>query len=268
MKPSNPENQISLVDLQTGVIALHLMPVTSSTTDDWTLLDAGERARASRLRRPSDQVLFIQAHGLLRRVLSRYAPEAPEAWRFVVGPHGKPALCSRTHPAWQTLRFNLSHCTGHVAVAVACDREVGVDIERLDALPLSEDLAETLLAPRELRDWRGLGGDAQAQQRFLMARWTFKEAVLKALGCGLGQIEPNQLEVMPGPVGPGWQARSCAPPPADDMRVDWPARGWLQGGLAGAGHHWALACLRHHPDEHLTWRRSDPALAQAQTGIG
>ncbi|MFM2058195.1 MAG: hypothetical protein RLY71_2580 [Pseudomonadota bacterium] len=227
------------------------MPVVPEDMTDWALLDAGEQARALRLRRPQDRVMFVQAHGLLRRVLSRYAPVAPAAWRFVTGPQGKPALCSRTHAAESALRFNLSHCADQVAVAVTHGREVGVDIERLDALSATpQDMADLILAPAERHL---LPAAAAARQRFLLARWTCKEAVLKALGIGLARIEPAQLEVTAEPGAPAWQARAATPQAAAQL-APWPDRGWLHGAAMGATHHWALACLRQPADATPTWR--------------
>ena len=135
------------------------MPVAPGEPEDpadLAVLDESERARAMRLRRPADLVLFIRAHALLRRVLSRHAPIDPARWRLVRAEAGKPALCPQQHPALQALRFNLSHCAGLVAVALAWEREIGVDVEPVDALQPDEALARTLLAPGEWRHWPAL----------------------------------------------------------------------------------------------------------------
>jgi len=249
--PSDTPPQILCRDLEPGQLELHLMPVTSDCEDDLALLDSAERARALRFRRAADRVLFIQAHGLLRRVLSRYAAVAPEQWQFARGPWGKPALCPQGHPTLQDLRFNLSHCAGRAAVVVARAREVGVDIERFDALPQPAELATSILGPHEQQGWQQLGTDLQAQQRFLMTRWTLKEAVLKGLGLGLTQVEPRHLEVLPTQDGSGWLARPCAAQSTVSLQ-DWARHGWLHGGLDGDAHHWALACERQ-PGDRVSW---------------
>lgn len=243
---------MALADLAPGQLDLHLMPVTTGCEDDLVWLSGDEQARARRFRRTTDRVLFIQAHGLLRRVLSRYAAVAPPHWHFVSSRWGKPALCPRHHPTLQALRFNLSHCTGRVAVAVAWAREVGVDIERFDALAQPEELAPIVLGPRELADWQRLGADRQLRQRFLMTRWTLKEAALKALGLGIGQVAPHQLDVWRTDNGSGWLAR---PDPAqpDPALQDWARHGWLCCGLDEPACHWALACERR-AGETITWR--------------
>jgi 4'-phosphopantetheinyl transferase len=240
------------IDLATCRLDLHLMPVTTDCEDDWALLAGDEQTRALRFRRAADRVLFIQAHGLLRRVLSRYAAVAPGQWHFVSGPWGKPALCPQRHPALQDLQFNLSHCAGRVAVVVARGREVGVDIERFDALAQPEELALFVLGPHERQGWPQTGADLQAQQHFLMTHWTLKEAVLKALGLGLGQVAPHDLDVLRTEDGGAWLARPCVASAPASLR-DWSRHGWLHSGLEEGTHHWALACERQ-PGEIMSWR--------------
>ena len=228
------------------------MPVTTDGEDDWPLLCPEERTRALRFRRPSDRALFVQAHGLLRRVLSRHAAVAPEAWRFRAGPWGKPALCPQQHPDLQDLRFSLSHCAGQAAVVVAWAREVGVDVERVDALAQPAELAPSLLGAREWLEWLQTGDDLPAQQHFLMTRWTLKEAVLKALGLGLTQVAPHQLEILRAQDGTGWQAMPNAES-SPAVLQHWSRHGWLHSGSAGDAHCWALACARL-PGETVTWQ--------------
>ena len=199
------------LDLATGRLDLHLMPVTTDCEDDRVTLSDAELARARRFRRAADRALFIQAHGLLRRVLSRHAEVAPAQWHFTTGPWGKPALCPRRHPTLRDLRFNLSHCAGHVAVVVAWAREVGVDIERIDALSQPGELVPSLLGPREQQDWLQTGSDLLAQQHFLMTRWTLKRSRAQGAGCRVD--------------------RGGAPPARDPARRRWPrlARASLRG---------------------------------------
>ena len=88
-------------------------------------LDADERRRAARLRRPVAQRRFVVAHGMLRDVLARYLRIPPGAIRFRRAPGGKPVL---DPPA---LQFNLSDSHDLVLCGVAVDRALGVDVERV-----------------------------------------------------------------------------------------------------------------------------------------
>lgn len=159
----------------------------------WWVLDDAERARVVRLRRPADQWLHACAHTLLRHVLSGHAPVDPAEWRFERARDGKPALCHRHHPGLHPLRFNLSHCPGLVAVVVAHDREVGVDVEHVDGLHDPAGLASTILTPQEWRLWDETEPTDLARRHFLLERWTLKEAALKAMGFGLGRIELDRF---------------------------------------------------------------------------
>jgi 4'-phosphopantetheinyl transferase len=86
--------------------------------------------------------------------------------------------------------------------ALALDREVGIDVERVRGG--LDGLVPRVLSEREreaLRAWPG----EQAGEAFLAA-WTRKEAFLKARGEGLGR-DPASVEVS---LGPGEPARLLA----------------------------------------------------------
>lgn len=190
---------------------VHVHLLTSGPAPDglalagWAL-DAAERARMARLRRPADQWLYVCAHTLLRRVLSGCAAVDPTDWRFEAGRDGKPALSRRHHAGLQHLRFNLSHCPGLVAVAVARDREVGVDVEHVDGMHDPAGLATMILTPEERLLWNQTEPTDLARRHFLLERWTLKEAALKAMGFGLGRVEPHRFGVVQV-SGSAWQVQ-------------------------------------------------------------
>lgn len=203
---------LALTGVRRPALEVHLLPVATRPCVDVAepaVLDAEERARAARFRFASDRQLYVQAHTLLRRALSRHAEVAPHAWRFERGADGKPALCRRRHPDLQALRFNLSHCRGLAAVVVAREREVGIDVEPLDAMHDPAELAPTILADCEQGEWRRLGEDPLSQRRFLLTRWTLKEAALKACGSGLSRHPPRELAFAPQ-AGGRWSLRGPA----------------------------------------------------------
>jgi 4'-phosphopantetheinyl transferase len=143
------------------------------------LLDDGERARRGRFVFERDRRLYLAAHALVRRTLSRHADVEPAAWRFTTEDGGKPVIAG---PApVPPLRFNLSHCRGLVACAVAHGREVGVDVELVAGVP--EGLVERICAPAEAAALRSLPAEAQPERFF--ALWTLNEAYVKARGLGL-----------------------------------------------------------------------------------
>jgi 4'-phosphopantetheinyl transferase len=141
-------------------------------------LSADEWARAARFRFARDRERFIAARGLLREILALYL--STNAWQlsFGYGTNGKPFLAEHS-----TLRFNVSHSFDAVLVAVAHEREVGVDIERVRDGVAVEEIAETVFSAPERHALSRLNGEAKriAFLRF----WTRKEAYIKADGRGV-----------------------------------------------------------------------------------
>lgn len=123
---------------------------------------------------------WVAARWALRGVLGRYLGEPPEAIALEAGEHGKPHLAD----APERLRFNLSHSGSRALVAVCRDREVGVDIERIEPRRDLLALAERSLDPAAAARVR----DAAPADRtdVFYAAWAAHEARLKCLGTGLG----------------------------------------------------------------------------------
>jgi 4'-phosphopantetheinyl transferase len=147
---------------------------------DWCLLAPDERRRANRLVREEDRARWVQARASLRRVLARYLSVEPS--EIVFGPRefGKPELIG---PKGLDLRFNASR-SGRVAViAVAVEREVGIDVERIQPDFAWETVARAFLSAAELASLQRTPGEQQCQAFFDC--WVRKEAYLKGLGVGL-----------------------------------------------------------------------------------
>jgi 4'-phosphopantetheinyl transferase len=139
----------------------------------------------------------------LRQILAGYLDASPEAIELETGPHGKPKLKSEPR-----LRFNLSHSADLFVVAVALDREVGIDVERIDpkrdvlalarrALPAEDAAAVAAATPEE-------------RPQVFHDAWARFEAVAKCLGTGLSvpgaELARRQehLSVLPLDLGPGF----------------------------------------------------------------
>jgi 4'-phosphopantetheinyl transferase len=129
---------------------------------------AGELARAARFRSPEIAARYLKSHGAMRDILSRCTDVPLE---FALHEHGKPYL-----PHSPEVHFNLSHSHEMALVAVALDREVGVDIERFRPLPQFEKLADRFFPPSEPRP---------TDEADFFRHWTRVEALLKARGVGL-----------------------------------------------------------------------------------
>jgi 4'-phosphopantetheinyl transferase len=151
-----------------------------------------ERQRASRFLSERDRDRFVAARGFLRAVLARCTGLDPRDVRFAYGPLGKPAL----EPAPAGLRFSLAHADDVAVCAVASGcGEVGIDVERVRPLADIAAVASRALSAHEAALWWSLAEGLRLRAFF--EAWTRKEAVLKALGCGLGHLDAVDVTFAP-----------------------------------------------------------------------
>jgi 4'-phosphopantetheinyl transferase len=137
-------------------------------------LPAGERGRATAIQIPERRRRWVAARWALRMTLSRYIDEEPAELRIDVADGGKPRLAGEA-----AVRFNLSHSGELALIAIASDREVGIDVERIR--PGRPD--------SRFRDW---------------AR---REALAKCAGSGiLGAPPEGPFRVSDIDPGAGWAA--------------------------------------------------------------
>jgi 4'-phosphopantetheinyl transferase len=141
-------------------------------------IDSVTNARKKRIEaymRAEDKARCLAAGILLRQVCG-----VTDDSQLCQGKNGKPYLKD------SVLHFNLSHSGDYVVLATA-DREVGVDIEKVELY--SEAVANRCFTPAE-REW--MGGDADSFYRL----WTAKESVMKASGLGFS-LSPESFSVLP-----------------------------------------------------------------------
>jgi 4'-phosphopantetheinyl transferase len=142
------------------------------------LLSVAEIERAARYQGADDRKRHLVTRALVRTVLSRYAQVTPMDWRFAANAYGRPEIANDA-PEAAGLRFNLSHTRGLIALAVS-RRDVGVDVECVNARPVSPGMAQRFFAPDEAAALARIPAE-QRQLRFF-EYWTFKEAYIKARG--------------------------------------------------------------------------------------
>jgi 4'-phosphopantetheinyl transferase len=200
-------------------VDLDCSPERSSALLD--CLSSDERARAERFRFDRDRRRYVAARAALRRVLGDTVGVSPSQIAFSCGPYGKPALAS---PARVGIEFNVSHCEGLALIAVAAERRVGVDLERVVAGASRQPIAERFFSPTEIAALRAL--PVASQDEAFFACWTRKEAYIKARGEGLSiPLDAFSVSLAPGEPaalleGPGgrdgirtWSLRSLTPAP-------------------------------------------------------
>ena len=110
-------------------------------------LSTDERERATKFHLARDRRRSIASRGILRDILTRYVGRSASALSFSYGPFGKPALAEDYA---EDLRFNLSH-SGNVALyAVTRNREIGVDVERIDSSFVDDGIEEKFFSRNEV----------------------------------------------------------------------------------------------------------------------
>ena len=144
----------------------------------WSWLSQDEQQRASRFVFARDRDRFVLARAGLRQLLGAALGLAPQAPAFAANDYGKLRLAAGGGPA-----FNLSHSGERALYAVACDREVGVDVEAIRADLARDGDVTQFFSAAEIADLRALPAAAQVDGFF--ACWTRKEAYIKGRGMGL-----------------------------------------------------------------------------------
>lgn len=201
-----------------------------------------ELERADRFGNPARRSAFLVARATLRGVLAQELGTDTGALRFATGPHGKPFL--ENPPTG--LRFNLSHSGEIVVCAVAWEREVGIDVERIKPDIDHAALARRFFSPLENEQLSSLPPAWQPAAFF--AAWTRKEALVKAWGVGLS-LPLHRFDVSVHPRRPA-QLVSVREGPGQDGQwslheLD-PGPGYA-GALAVEGGSGRLICRRWDP---------------------
>ena len=197
-----------------GANEIHVWLIDAAETDAdnlaayAALLSAAEQARADRFKFAKDRSLFTVAHAALRSILAQYTETLPANLQFDVGLYGKPKLGAPQ--AGRRVAFNLSHSYCVALLAVARSREVGVDVEFVNADFAFDEVAERFFTGGEVAALRALSRHLRRQAFYKC--WTSKEAFLKAKGTGLsGELDEvtislaaNREEAWIDANVPGW----------------------------------------------------------------
>jgi 4'-phosphopantetheinyl transferase len=205
-----------------------------------------DRARAARFLLVKDQLAFCVGRVLVRRLLSQYAPEPAGGWRIAQNEFGKPALVPT--PGLPDIRFNISHSTGVVAVAISLDREIGVDVESVEHQVDFLDIARSQFSFVEVELLESLSKQSQRDAFFTL--WTLKEAYAKARGAGLSLSLSDFAFTLDPPT-------ICfSPQLAEDPRAWFFMHDHLSPTLQLA------VAARRRPDERLAFSRHEVPLTQ------
>jgi 4'-phosphopantetheinyl transferase len=211
--------------------AVHIWTVPLDAEDTclarcWANLSQDEQQQGERFQFDPSRRRYVVTRAALRALLGRYLSIPPLDIEFDWDASGKPRMGAPS----SGLYFNVAHSGGLALVAVASGCEVGVDVEQLRTVDRLEQIAERYFHPLEVAELlREPPADRSAA--FLQC-WTAKEAVLKAVGVGIGAA----LDRLHVPVR---QHDGVFV----DVTISNPLRCWLQPLALEAGYVGAVACV-------------------------
>jgi 4'-phosphopantetheinyl transferase len=174
------------------------------------LLCPREHKRAQRFHHRHHHDTYVLAHACWRVVLGAVLGVDARDVPLVNAASGQPMLPGTSYAT------SLSHSGTHVAIAIAMDQTVGVDIERSPPRNGLQGLVDVLCSPSEATAINAL--PLVARGPALLAMWTRKEALLKAFGVGLREtptaiVADTTLVIEPPPSAAG--APACRVRPLD-----------------------------------------------------
>lgn len=173
------------------------------------LLSSVEMERAARFRFVEDRRRFVIGRGMIRSLIAARTDVHGSALPIANDELGRPRF--RAPDGKDRVHFSVSHAGEYVAVALADEHAVGVDVEPCRDDPSLPGLVAQAFAPAEregLKEYSGQGWLAA-----VYSTWTRKECLVKALGVGL-TMEFASFEVSVGYSTPPRLLRSS------DSRLD------------------------------------------------
>lgn len=138
--------------------------------------------RALRYRSKESAFDYVLGRLLLKKALEEYGLKG-DLEKLEYDNNGKPYLNAYLDGFF----FNISHSSGRVVCAVSLDGEMGIDIEFLKPIVLSN-----FTAFFSEREWKDIV-EAEDSLRLFYRYWTRKESIIKALGLTLAAL--HQLEI-------------------------------------------------------------------------
>jgi 4'-phosphopantetheinyl transferase len=231
-RPTLRDDEVHVVQLHRGTAGTLIRQAD--------VLDNEERERVAGFIRERDRERYVAARLLLRLVVGYCVDRPPHSLQFTTNAFGKPSLVDPPN----SVCFNLSHAGELVLLAIARNREVGVDVEA--ERPLDVLTRSGRFFSRGEHEALQLLPAAERRAAFFRC-WTRKESFVKALGLGLSfpwtgfdvsvddgydlqvlracPAAPDQLarwRIMPLPIDSGYAASVTA------ERHDWRLVRWRE----------------------------------------
>lgn len=177
--------------LEEGEVRVWVVPLPHPADHEPALLACltpEERERAARYKVAKPRHQFVTGRGLLRQLLGAHLGVAPPDVPVTYTGAGKPVLDGGA------LHFNVTH-TDAVALIALAARPVGIDTEQVRDLANPDGLVSRFYSPAEGAAYRLLPPELKREGFF--RAWTCKEAVIKAAGLSVTNLESFDVELDP-----------------------------------------------------------------------
>lgn len=148
------------------------------------LVTAEERRRAAAFHQAADAHRHLIGRGVARLVLGGLLQRDPASLPLAISSFGKPSI-----PGGPS--FNIAHSGDEILVAVADGGRLGVDVEAIRPLDDLFGLARASFVPPEVEALQLVRADERLRHFYRV--WARKEAMLKALGVGIGSLASVQV---------------------------------------------------------------------------
>jgi 4'-phosphopantetheinyl transferase len=185
-----PPTLLSIDSGQVHVWRIRLDLNNPDQTKFLSILSKNEVEKAEKFHFEADRIRYLVIRGALRVLLGKYGGEDPGSLEIAYSHSGKPYLSNKGNI--KNILFNTSHAGEIGLIAVAVDRQVGVDLELIRQDKSIKSISKRFFTPEETAQLLAL--PELLQQEGFFTCWTRKEAFVKASGEGLS-IPLNQFQV-------------------------------------------------------------------------
>jgi 4'-phosphopantetheinyl transferase len=179
-----------------GNAQIWIKDLDNLTTDPAEIawLSKSERARATRLKDPTESLRFLASRIFTRKVLASVADLHPSTVEILIDKCGRPRLAqSSRHGSLGSsrLEFSVSHSENVLCIAIGQDQEIGVDVEVVRPCIDLLSVSKTALDPESC----AIIERSSSEERLLTfyRLWTKREAFAKMQGHGICSDHVQQM---------------------------------------------------------------------------
>ena len=181
-----PSELTSLLQARTPVVWAERAAADAAA--DASVLIPAERERLAKLKHPRVAAEYLHGRSRLRTALGLWLGIEPAEVPLTVNAHGKPIHVDGA------VEFNISHTNGWLAFAVS-NSPIGVDVEVLQTSRDLAGLVQRYFSAHEQGQFAALPPSLHAAA--FSKGWTCKEALLKAIGTGMRDVQRCTVNLHP-----------------------------------------------------------------------